>query len=172
MTWASFLINPRAVETCLRMQSIQKKNLIFLKSILNPKPLKKNCERYRVAFFFIFCMFVDPQKLDVKFCGSTSWRFQKLWIHKMVQKHSKRFCGNTSVWFKFLWIHIFLKSTLWIHKMALSVVWSVLCFFWHISNLYHVELPEKTSFNWSFGRTLNGWTAPGTGTLQHGWDQL
>ena len=117
----------------------------------------------------------------LQFCGSTKFWCELLWIHnfsvsKIVdpqnfQKAFHTFCGNTGAWFKILWIHIFLKSTLWIHKMALKVVWRffgfddtfVICNMLTFGNKLHLIYHSE--------ELLDCWAAQGTGTLQHGWDQ-
>jgi hypothetical protein len=84
----------------------------------NPKPKKKIARATAWPFFpvrmhercefSIFCIFVDPQNFDVKFCGSTIFRFPGLWIHKIFKKLSthfvetqvrdSKFCGSTIFW--------------------------------------------------------------------------
>ena len=62
------------------------------------------------------------KNFDVNFCGSTIFRFPRLWIHKIFKKLSTHFVETQVRDSKFCGSTFFLKSTLWIHKMALKVV--------------------------------------------------
>ena len=79
------------------------------KCIGNVKGSKKNGQRFPLLADHLICfpeaisfwVFVDPQKFNMFFCGSTKSQCHFLWIHILNCKPSTLFCGSTILNFYF-----------------------------------------------------------------------
>ena len=70
-----------------------------------------------------FWVFVDPQKFNMFFCGSTKSQCHFLWIHILNCKPSTLFCGSTILNFYFCGSTILWLFFLWIHKSENIYFW-------------------------------------------------
>ena len=79
------------------------------KCIGNVKGSKKNGQRFPLLADHVICfpeailfwVFVDPQKFNMFFCGSTKSQCYFLWIHILNCNPSTLFCGSTILNFYF-----------------------------------------------------------------------